>query len=565
MAGDRLEGVTARGAISSAPTAALVAQSQSISEESVWHIYARVLNCAKTENRMRDQAAADESILAHNTPATELHVLVDPDSHYFVIIGNKMNADRSPGRDTNRRYKSHTLEFTPLQILEVDIDKPLPAVEAHEVATGQSPRRALALVRLHTRPIGVVELQYENDGLGAEGLADQIWQALRTEITAHLRRDGLLEPSALEASGMQHDGTPTCVQERNMVLTNAPFVSVGVATRDRPTSLAICLRSLLSLEYPNFEIIVVDNAPSTDATADFIGETYGDMPQIRYVREDRPGLARAHNRGLREGRGEIVAFTDDDVVVDKYWLAELVKGFTVTKDVACVTGMIFPMELQTQAQAWIEQYGGFSKGYDRRVFNLAENRPHNRLFPYAAGAFGSGANMAFQASALRAIGGFDPALGAGSPGSGGDDLAAFFQIIMAGQTLVYEPGAIVHHLHRRDYAGLRKQMFGYGVGLTAYLTKCLVDKPALLLDVAARIPEGLKYAFSPRSPKNIRKLYDYPRELTRLERMGMLYGPLAYLRGRCQTRDRPKTLGSLSSLSPSSIPLMSLAEDRIES
>jgi hypothetical protein len=109
---------------------------------------------------------------------------------------------------------------------------------------------------------------------------------------------------------------------------------------------------------------------------------------------------------------------------------------------------------------------------------------------------------------------------------------------------VYEPAAIVHHRHHRNYEDLRQQMYGYGVGLTAYLTKPLVDKPGLFLDVALRIPRGVVYALSPCSPKNVRKRVDYPRELTTLEQKGMLYGPFAYLRSRWQTRTmRPR--GSL--------------------
>ncbi|HXT35818.1 MAG TPA: glycosyltransferase, partial [Chloroflexota bacterium] len=426
--------------------------------------------------------------------------------------------------------------FRPVRILEVEIGGPLPALHSLDSATGEIFERAWALVRLHTQPLGEVELRLEEDGLNPADLAREIWGALETEIRAHLRADGLPEPSALDAGGLPTAAPPKCVQEREAVLAKAPFASIVVATHDRPEDLAQCLPSLLSLDYPDFEVIVVDNAPSSNATADLIKNVYGDEARVRYVREDRPGLGCAHNRGLREVRGEIVAFTDDDVLADRYWLAQLVTGFSVGKNVACVTGLIFPRELQTEVQMWIEQYVGFGKGSVRRVFDLTENRRNNRLYPYAAGAFGSGANMAFRTSALRALGGFDPGLGAGSPGVGGDDLAAFFQVIMAGHALVYEPGALVHHLHRRDYAGFRKQVHGYGVGLTAYLTKCLIDRPALLLEFATRVPLGLFYALSARSPKNSRKPPDYPRELNMLEVKGMLHGPLAYIRGRYQTR-----------------------------
>ena len=444
--------------------------------------------------------------------------------------------------------------FRPARILEVEIGGPLPAIDSLDRATGQVFERAWILVRLHTQPLGEIEPRLEGDGLSPPDLAREIWRELETEIRAHMRADGLPEPSALDAGGLPAAAPPKCVREREAALANAPLASIVVATHDRPEDLALCLPSLLSLDYPNFEIIVVDNAPSSTATADLIKTVYGDEARVRYVHEERPGLGCAHNRGLREVRGEIVAFTDDDVLADRYWLAQLVTGFSVGPKVACVTGLIVPRELQTQVQVWTEQYGGFGKGSVRRIFDLTENRRKDRLYPYAAGAFGSGANMAFRTSALRALGGFDPGLGAGSPGVGGDDLAAFFQVIMAGHALVYEPGAIVHHLHRREYAGFRKQVHGYGVGLTAYLTKCLIDRPGLLFDFSTRIPLGLFYALSARSPKNSRKPRDYPGELNMLEVKGMLYGPLAYLRGRYRTRHlrKPDLLAAWVGLEPGS-------------
>jgi glycosyltransferase involved in cell wall biosynthesis len=121
------------------------------------------------------------------------------------------------------------------------------------------------------------------------------------------------------------------------------------------------LRALLALDYPRYEIIVVDNAPSTSATADFIRQTYRDVPQVRYVREDRPGLSWARNCGLMAARGEIVAFTDDDVVLDPYWLIELVKAFHVADDVMCVTGLVLPLELETPAQFLLEEFGGLAR------------------------------------------------------------------------------------------------------------------------------------------------------------------------------------------------------------
>jgi hypothetical protein len=194
--------------------------------------------------------------------------------------------------------------------------------------------------------------------------------------------------------------------------------------------------------------------------------------------------------------------------------------------------MILPAELETEPQAWIEQYSGFSKGFGRKIFNLGDRRPANPLFPYAAGTMGSGASMAFTRVALDRIGGFDPALGAGSKGVGGDDLAAFFDIVTHGYTLVYTPASLLYHWHRRDYAGLRRQAYGYGVGLFAFLTKTVLERPSRLLDFVVKLPHGLYYILSNKSPKNQNKEGNYPAELTWVERKGMLYGPLAYLQSR---------------------------------
>jgi glycosyltransferase involved in cell wall biosynthesis len=267
-----------------------------------------------------------------------------------------------------------------------------------------------------------------------------------------------------------------------------------------------------------------------------VRDRYGHIDQVRLVSESTPGLANAHNRGLMEVEAPIVAFTDDDVLADTLWLARLVKGFDASWNVGCVTGMILPAELQTPAQLWIEQYTNFNKGFTRRIFDMNANRPDDPLYPYAAGMFGSGANMAFRTSVLREMGGFDGLLGAGSGGFGGDDLAAFFDVVISGYALVYEPSAMIWHRHHREYDALRKLRYDYGAGLTAYLMKTLMDRPSHALDLALKIPHGLWYALNPRSPKNRGNSTAYARELTSIERKGMLFGPLAYLRGRWRSR-----------------------------
>jgi O-antigen biosynthesis protein len=220
------------------------------------------------------------------------------------------------------------------------------------------------------------------------------------------------------------------------------------------------------------------------------------------------------------------------VLVDQHWLARLAAPFRSDPDIGCVTGRIVALELDTPAQRWLESYAGYGKGDKRRHFDLGSNRPTDPLFPYAAGVFGSGANMAFRTAVLRSIGGFDELLGAGTRSRGGDDLAAFFAVVTGGHRLVYEPSAVVHHRHTRDYDELRRGVFGYGVGLTAYLTKTVFDRPGSGLTMLRRLPAGLRHALDPRSPKNERRATDFPRELRWLERAGMVAGPALYASSR---------------------------------
>jgi GT2 family glycosyltransferase len=314
-------------------------------------------------------------------------------------------------------------------------------------------------------------------------------------------------------------------------------IAVIVATRNRPRELDECLRSLRAQTHPAERIVVVDDAPGDDQTPAIVRAHDPAGSLIRYVEGESAGLAAAHNTGLREvGGSPLIAFTDDDVVADPGWLAAICEAFTVAPRVGCVTGMIRPFELETQVQVWVEGWAGFNKGSERRVFDLADNRPDDPLFPFAAGKFGSGANMAFSAAALREMGGFDAALGAGTRCRSGDEFAAFFEVLMRDYQLVYEPAAVVQHRHPRDYEDLRGQVYGYAVGLTSYLTKCVIDRPSLLAQATWRLPQAAAYALHPKSAKNARRPHDFPRELTRLELRGMLVGPAAYLRGRARQR-----------------------------
>jgi hypothetical protein len=130
------------------------------------------------------------------------------------------------------------------------------------------------------------------------------------------------------------------------------------------------------------------------------------------------------------------------------------------------------------------------------------------------------------------MGGFDPYLGIGTPAVGGEDLDVFVRLVLAGHQIVYEPSALLRHAHRRDMRALERQVRGYGIGLTAMLTKHVLFSQATRGAVLRRIPAGVAYALSPRSPKNLRKPAEFGMRLSLLEWTGMAYGPIGYLRSR---------------------------------
>jgi GT2 family glycosyltransferase len=302
---------------------------------------------------------------------------------------------------------------------------------------------------------------------------------------------------------------------------------VIVPTTGRIDALDRCLRSLASVPGNHVEIVVVDNRPAA-RTRELVASWRARDRRLRYIAEARPGLSVARNRGISQTQAEFVAFTDDDVVVEPTWLAWLLAPF-VDANVTAVTGLVLPLELETSAQKQFEQYAGFCKGFERRTYDLDANRATGRLlYPYWGGVFGSGNSMAFRRSWLVASGGFDPALGAGTIAHSGEDIDAMSRAILRGGQLVYEPRSLCWHEHRRDEEGLRAQLFGYGVGLTAMLTKALAHDPGFATAAVRSLP--LAFATRRRHAERSRTAAALPMQLARIERLGMVWGPVLYAR-----------------------------------
>jgi len=430
-------------------------------------------------------------------------------------------------------HHTSNAEIGAVLLLEVDIAKPISSVLFIDLQNGRRYTRGLLLVRMHTRPIGFVALESDNFQITPYEVADFIWAELSQDINDALAHDGLPRIEKLDAFGLPPTYTPEYLREREVLKQTAPMVSIIVCTHDRPEQIGLCLDSLLRLDYPGgFEIIVVDNAPSSDATAHLIVQDYFD--DVHYLREDRPGISHARNRGLEMAIGEIVAFTDDDAIVEPNWLTEILRGFRGGENVACVTGLTLPSELETPAQIWFQQERGGSRGFKPALFDLQKHRPRDPLYPFRAPIFGAGMNMAFKTSILRELGGFDTALGIGTATHSGEDMAAYFEVILHGYQLAYEPGAMVYHNHRETYSELREQIYGCGVGCAAYLTRCLKENPRLLFRLLSKLPAGLVDSILHRSEKKRLMRTTFWLELKLLEWWGFAHGPLAYRRSQRQ-------------------------------
>lgn len=333
------------------------------------------------------------------------------------------------------------------------------------------------LVRLHGEPVGHVEVPLLP---GAPYTAADLRRVILRRLAWPILRQNLLnrmEEAPMPSGGL---GIEEVLETLPPVRADAaPLVTVAVCTRDRAEDLKLCLDALVRLDYPNLDILVVDNASSTDATERLV-EDY--RPRVRYAREPRPGLDWARNRAIREARGEFIAYTDDDVVVDPGWISAVVGAFR-DPYVMAVTGLTVPYELETEAQVLFERYGGFGRGYRRRYWRMPGNETRRLMEHLGGGQYGAGANMAFRRGVFESVGPFDPALDVGTVTNGGGDTEMFFRVLKEGHALVYEPRAMVRHRHRREYPRLRKQLADNSIGLYSYLVRTALAYPDARLAV----------------------------------------------------------------------------------
>jgi glycosyltransferase involved in cell wall biosynthesis len=301
-----------------------------------------------------------------------------------------------------------------------------------------------------------------------------------------------------------------------------PLCSVVICTRDRPVHLEQCLAAVSRQDYPRFFTVVVDNA-SRDGRARDIAARWG----ARYVAEPTPGLSRARNRGVAASESEVVAYLDDDALPAPDWLSKIIEGFQ-DPSVMLVTGRVRAPDTDAEdaAHQWLIRHYEF--GGPSPVVVDSNTPGWFELVNFQG--VGLNGNMALRKQAFEVWGGFDTRLGRGTPLSGGEEIYAFFSLIVRGYKLAYTPRAEVRHpclatkqdLWARYLADLRAN--------AAYSTLLFFEEPryrkAILAYKLRSLVRRLQNSGSEtRWPG--KGLGDYARTLS-----ARLSGPWLYLRSR---------------------------------
>jgi glycosyltransferase involved in cell wall biosynthesis len=236
-------------------------------------------------------------------------------------------------------------------------------------------------------------------------------------------------------------------------------VTVAIATLDRPDGLAACLAAVLAGTAAPAEVLVIDQGhPAKTAMA--IAATATDVPVRHVVARDR-GLSRSRNLAAATATSPVLAMTDDDCIPDPGWVAAIAARLCSDPSTAAVTGPIRPGPIR----------GDRSMAVSSRL--AMESALHDD--PARPWLAGSGGNFAVRVADLRAVGGFDIRLGAGSPGCAGEDLDVFARLVATGRRIAYVPRASV--LHERQRANRRwRTRWTYGTGAGAVAGVALAER-----------------------------------------------------------------------------------------
>ncbi|HIH72978.1 MAG: Glycosyl transferase [Thermococcales archaeon 44_46] len=230
------------------------------------------------------------------------------------------------------------------------------------------------------------------------------------------------------------------------------YVSIAVPTYNRKKKLQQCLKALVNQNYPKerYEIIVVDDG-STDGTYEFLQEKRKEIQNLRVLRQQNKGPAAARNLGIKNARGEIIFFVDDDVIVPNNWIREFLNVFSKYPEVVAVSGYV-------EAPEEILKKNIFAR-YEAYMSRLAYNMPRTIYIGSFETFGGATCNVAYKREVLEEVGGFDETF----PVAAGEDADLKLRIALKGYKFAFIP---LKAIHIQDYTlkGFWKQQVNRGIG-----------------------------------------------------------------------------------------------------
>ncbi len=267
------------------------------------------------------------------------------------------------------------------------------------------------------------------------------------------------------------------------MLYSNPAISVIVCTYNRVEYISLCIDSLLSQTFKDYEIVVIDNN-SSDGTLELIKNNY--HGKIKIINESNQGLSFARNCGLKNASGDIVAYIDDDAIADKDWLAAIYDTFTNYPEAACVGGRIFVKWIVEKPEWWIPELD--------EIFNNQDYGKDTRYLNYPQFPFGT--NISFKKNVILEFGGFNTNLGRiGNKSSSGEEQYLCFQLYQDKHKLVYNPKIFVHHLAYQSRLTKESLLVRYSEsGASHAYLFYLLGKKHLLKEIYLMLPHLLVHS-----------------------------------------------------------------------
>ena len=381
-----------------------------------WYGAKRVRNFLRELVDVAKTADPDALVSYANFPSTEY---LETEFTDFLAFNVYLHREQD-----FRRYLSHLHNLAadrPLVLTEIGMDSIREGDQAQAEALSRQLRAGFEM-----GVAGTVIFSWTDDWhafSGPEGFAVDDWAF---GLVDRARRK---KPSFWSVKNVYTDDLPPA-------LPRYPKVSVIVCAYNGERTVDSCLASLETLNYPNYEVIVVNDG-SNDRTKE-ISERY---KYVRLINQANQGLSAARNVGLRAATGDIIAYTDCDCMVDPDWLMHLVARF-LTSDFGAVGGPNLP----PPDNSMVANCVAVSPGAPAHVLlddEIAEHIP--------------GCNMAFRREALEAIDGFDPLFRAA-----GDDVDVCWRLQNKGYKIGFSAAAVVWHFRRNTVRDYVKQQEGYG-------------------------------------------------------------------------------------------------------